>query len=80
MMGLGAAAGLAGEAAPDGGAGHCTTSGAGDLLRLELVHDSDRIESVCFAPLDPAESVVEKICLLANGFADDHAQERKRVA
>ena len=29
MTGLGAMAGVAGEAAPDGGAGHCTSSGAG---------------------------------------------------
>jgi hypothetical protein len=33
MMGRGATAGLAGEAGPDGVAGHGTTSGAGEEFR-----------------------------------------------
>ena len=41
-----------------------------DLLMLEHVQDPDRIESVCFAALDPAEPVVEEICLLADGLSN----------
>lgn len=40
-----------------------------DLLMLEHVQDPGRIESICFAALDPAEPVVEEICLLADGLA-----------
>lgn len=41
-----------------------------DLLKLEHVHDSSRIESVPFALLDPAWPVIEDIGLLADGFSD----------
>ncbi|MEP0190116.1 MAG: hypothetical protein ABJE00_06855 [Erythrobacter sp.] len=41
-----------------------------DLLMLEHVQDPDRIESVCFAALDPAEPVVEEVCLLADGLSN----------
>lgn len=41
-----------------------------DLLSLEHVYDSSRIESERFALLDPAWPVVEDIRLLADGFSD----------
>ncbi|MBW4984317.1 hypothetical protein KZZ07_17390 [Mameliella sp. CS4] len=41
-----------------------------DLLMLEHVHDPYRIEATCFAALDPAEPVVEEICILADGLAN----------
>lgn len=37
-----------------------------DLLMLEHVHDPDRIEAARFAMINPASSVVEEICLLAD--------------
>jgi len=41
-----------------------------DLLMLEHVHDPDRIEADRFALIDPASSIVEDICLLADGLDD----------
>ena len=41
-----------------------------DLLTLKNVHEPHRIEAACFAALDPAEPVVEEICILADGLAD----------
>ncbi|MFA8386651.1 MAG: hypothetical protein ACEPO2_13590 [Pelagibaca sp.] len=39
-----------------------------DLLMLEHVHDTHRIETACFAALDPTEPVVEEICILADAL------------
>lgn len=41
-----------------------------DLLSLKHVGDPDRVESACFAVLDPASPQVEEICLLADGLHD----------
>ena len=40
-----------------------------DLLTLENVHDSERIEWGCFAVIDPTDPCVEEICLLADGLS-----------
>lgn len=40
-----------------------------DILFLERVDDPDRVESGFFAAIDPADPVVEDICLLADGLA-----------
>ncbi|WP_162617621.1 hypothetical protein [Yoonia maritima] len=40
-----------------------------DILFLEHVDDPDRVESGFFAAIDPANPVVEDICLLADGLA-----------
>jgi len=40
-----------------------------DILFLEHVDDPDRVESWFFAAIDPADPVVEDICLLADGLA-----------
>lgn len=41
-----------------------------DLLKLEHVHDPSRAEAERFALSDPIWSVVEDICLLADGFQE----------
>jgi len=41
-----------------------------NILFLEHVDDPDRIESGCFAAIDPTDPVVEEICLLADGLAE----------
>ncbi|MEE4210707.1 MAG: hypothetical protein V2I43_15755 [Parvularcula sp.] len=41
-----------------------------DLLMLEHVHDTDRIEAGRFVLIDPASPIVEEICLLADGLDD----------
>ena len=48
-----------------------------DLLMLKNVHEPHRIEAACFAALDPAEPVVEEICILADGLADALGAYRK---
>lgn len=40
------------------------------ILTLEHVHDCDRDESGYFAEIDPADPIVEDICLLADGLRD----------
>jgi hypothetical protein len=40
-----------------------------DILFLEHVDDPDQVESGFFAAIDPADPVVENICLLADGLA-----------
>ncbi|MEQ3672352.1 hypothetical protein [Pseudophaeobacter sp.] len=40
-----------------------------EILFLEHVDDPGRIESGVFAAIDPADPVVEDICLLAEGLA-----------
>ena len=50
-----------------------------DLLMLEHVHEPHRIEAACFAALDPAEPVVEEICLLADGLTEAMATYRDEV-
>ncbi len=40
------------------------------LLSLQHVHDPDRIESACFADIDPVSTVVEDLCLLAETLQD----------
>ena len=37
-----------------------------DLLMLEHVHESNRIEAALFAAIDPASPIVEEICLIAD--------------
>jgi len=51
-----------------------------DLLTLEHVHDPSREESARFAALDPASSVVEEICLLADALADALMAYRESAA
>ncbi|MCP1167355.1 hypothetical protein [Limimaricola litoreus] len=41
-----------------------------DLLRLEHVHDENRIEAACFAVIDPTSPNVENICLLSEALRD----------
>lgn len=41
-----------------------------EILHLEHVHDFDREEAGYFAEIDPAEPVVEEICLVADGLQD----------
>ncbi|MSU90599.1 hypothetical protein GE300_13400 [Rhodobacteraceae bacterium 2CG4] len=41
-----------------------------DLLMLENVHDPDRIEAARFAMIDPANPIVEEVCLLADDLDD----------
>ncbi|MGX0977213.1 succinate dehydrogenase/fumarate reductase flavoprotein subunit [Roseovarius sp. MBR-51] len=38
------------------------------ILTLENVHDEDREEAALFAAIDPADPVVEEICLLSDGL------------
>ena len=40
------------------------------ILSLEHVHDEDREEAGFFAIIDPADPVVDEICLLSDGFND----------
>jgi hypothetical protein len=40
------------------------------ILTLEHVHDDTRIEAMLFAEIDPADPVVEDICLLTDGLRD----------
>ncbi|WP_074221780.1 hypothetical protein [Rhodovulum sp. ES.010] len=40
------------------------------LLTLQHVGDPDRIETACFAEIDPADPVVEDICCLAASLHD----------
>ena len=48
-----------------------------DLLMLKNVHEPHRIEAACFAALDPAEPVVEEICILADGLVNALGAYRK---
>lgn len=41
-----------------------------DLLMLEHVHDSSRIDAALFASIDPSSACVEEICLLADQLND----------
>lgn len=40
------------------------------LLTLKNVGDSDRVETACFAEIDPSDPLVEDICLLADMLYD----------
>lgn len=49
------------------------------ILTLEHVHDPDRSEAAFFASIDPADPIVEEICLLTDGLRDalEEALERQ---
>lgn len=41
-----------------------------NLVTLRNVHDPERVEMGCSAVIDPADPVVEEICLLADGLSE----------
>ncbi len=38
------------------------------ILGLENAHEEDSVEASCFAEIDPADPMVEEICLLTDGL------------
>jgi len=45
-------------------------SALGDILFLKHVDDPGKAQSGYFAAIDPADPVIEELCLLADGFAE----------
>ena len=41
-----------------------------DLLTLQNVHDETGVEAMLFSRIDPADPVVEQVCMLADGLGD----------